>query len=192
MFHKTDMQRSTVVWWKNHTGSGKLCPNPQPANPCVPCFETDIEIAWPQDQLFWFCYPHCRVVRFTSNTRPVSGGGRHLVQCRHQRVCWWPAAGQIVSSKSWDMGPQMEGRFLEANYPCSTSFHQLQDDHPIRKGVLHMAAARHVLSAAIIPCVLNRESMNWRTLVSTVPTCPLEMSIKNGTIIPHETYCRWI
>lgn len=144
MFHKTDMQRSTVVWWKNHTRSGKLCANPRFANPCAACFETDIiEIAWPQDRLFWFCYPHCRVVRFTSNTRPVSGSGRHLVQCRHQRVCWWPAAGQIVSSKSWDMGPQMEGRFLEANYPCSPWFHQLQEDHPIKKGVLHMAAAWH-------------------------------------------------
>ena len=56
---------------------------------------------------------------------------------------WSCGDGGSFSSKIWDMGPQLEGRFLEANYPCSPWLHQLQEDHPIRKGILHMAAAWH-------------------------------------------------
>lgn len=179
MFHKTDMQRSTVVWWKNHTRSGKLCANPQLANPCVPCFETDIAGS--------FVSPATRGQSLAADGISYNAAisacadGRHpgstegALQSRlgsprgfasangySHGIPWgWSCGdGEIFSSNIWDMGPQMEGRFLEANYPCSPSFHQ-QEDHPIRKGVLHMAAWHETYCSAGHGCQRVTSFRNW-------------------------------
>ena len=133
MFHKTDVQRNTVVWWKNHTRSGKLCANPQLANPFVPRVGTDnYRVVCGLEHVLFSMYWEYVVIIIPTDfhiffrgvgqpptsrdtTRPVSDGGRHLLQCRHQRVCGWPEAGQhgscgdceMFSSMSWDMGTKM-------------------------------------------------------------------------------------
>ena len=92
-FTKQDMQRSTVVWWKNHTGSGKLCPNPQPANPCV--------------AVLWNRHRDCMTTRPAVLVLLPTLPGRPFHQ-QHEASLWWrtasrtmPPSARVLMAGSW-------------------------------------------------------------------------------------------